>query len=289
MTLLWPLALLLLVAAPAAADTDCSQNEVNAARKQFRGLYDNKDYAKARDILQPFASDCFRDDPRGLLAGLVLSDLAIAAHNAGDDETCMSALRSYAPDSADYRQRLSELPETLRRAIWFNLTVCTGGCNIVDAECQSIRSALAVQKLDKGGDFSPTACPFPARKGAVALRSTARQCLTILPPERKLKWGDYPQADPRAVCPRLGLLQSEGGIVRKNEIALPKDSWLRDLEICCAKPTLTIAPDGRIRLVPEENPPEGCVTGHRTYVVEEIYTFGRGKLKLIHKVREGVY
>jgi hypothetical protein len=115
------------------------------------------------------------------------------------------------------------------------------------------------------------------------------QCITILPPRKKVESGEYTGADPRAACPRLGLARSENGKVRTAEIPLPKDSWLRDLEICCVPPILTIAPDGRFRLVPEENPPEGCVTGHRTYVVEEVYALDHGKLKLIHKVRDGVY
>jgi hypothetical protein len=284
----WLLACLLLAAAPAAADTDCSLSGINAARKQFRSLYDAKDYAKARDTLLPFGFDCFGNEPKGPVAASVLSDLAIAAHNAGDDETCIDALQPYAPNSSGHKGRLSGLPEILRKSIWFNLTVCTGGCNIVDADCQSIRSALALQKLDKR-KFTPVACPFPARKSAVAVPEAAGQCLTILPSHRHLSWGDYTEADPEAVCLRLGLLHNQAGAVKTTEIPLPKDSWLRDLETCCVKPVLSVARDGRFRLVPEENPPEGCLTGHRTYVVEEIYALDSGKLTLMHKVREGVY
>lgn len=278
---------LLLVAGPAVAGTDCSPATIAAARTQFRSLYAAKDYVKARDTLA-FALECFGDDPKGLVAASVLSDLAVAAYNAGDDSTCISALQLYAPNSQGYQQRLSGLPEQLKKAIRFNLTRCTGGCNIVDAECQSIRIALALQKLVKG-EFAAPACPFPARSGSVALADQPGQCLTILPPHRKLKWGDYTEADPRMVCPRLGLLRDEGGVVRTTEIPLPKDSWLRDLETCCVKPGLSIALDGRFRLLPEENPPEGCVSGHRTLVVEEVYALDNGKLRLVRKVREGVY
>jgi hypothetical protein len=285
---LWLVVCLLLASTPAASGTDCSPNAVDAARKQFRGLYSIKDYASARDVLQPFGLDCFGSDPKGILAASVLSDLAVAAHNAGDDETCISALRPYAPDSTGYRQRVSRLPETLRNAILFNLSACTGGCNIVNADCQSIRSAMALQKLAKG-HFISAACFFKASSGAVALPGTAGQCLTILPAKKKLNWGDYTEADPRDVCPRLGLLHSEAGAVKTTEIPVPRDSWLRDLEVCCVKPALSIASDGRFRLLPEENPPEGCVSGHRTLVVEEIYALEHGALRLIRKVREGVY
>jgi hypothetical protein len=140
----------------------------------------------------------------------------------------------------------------------------------------------------EGGSRRPLA-PFPARSGSVALPDKPRQCLTILPPHKKLKWGDYTEADPPTVCPQLGLLRDEGGEARTTEIPLRKDSWLRDLETCCAKPGLSIAPDGRFRLLPEEDPPEGCVSGHRTLVVEEVYTLNNGRLRLVHKVREGVY
>ncbi len=278
---------LLLAAAPAAADADCSPATITTARTQFRMLYAAKDYAKARDTLA-FGLECFGDDPTGVLAASVLSDLAIAAYNAGDDSTCIAALQAYAPNTRGYKQRLSGLPEQLKNAIRFNLTRCTGGCSIVDPECQSIRTALAVQKLVRG-DFATPACPFPARRGSVALPGHPGRCLTILPPRRRLKWGDYTEADPRTVCPRLALLRDEGGEVRTVEVPLPKDSWLRDLETCCVAPGLSIARDGRFRLLPEENPPEGCVSGHRTLVVEEVYALDDGKLRLVRKVREGVY
>jgi hypothetical protein len=278
---------LLLAATPAVADTDCSPAAITAARTQFRPLYAAKEYAKARDTLA-LALECFADDPKGVPAASVLSDLAIAAYKAGDDSSCIAALQAYAPSSRGYRQRVSGLPEPLKRAIWFNLTLCTGMCNIVDAKCQSIRTAFALQKLVKG-EFATPACPFRARSGSIALPDQPGQCLTILPPHRKLKWGDYTEADPQIVCPRLGLLRDEGGMVRTTEIPLPKDSWLRDLETCCVKPGLSIAPDGRFRLSPEENPPEGCVSGHRTLVVEEVYALDNGKLRLVRKVREGVY
>src|SRR5919198_6053966 len=175
---------LLLVAAPAAADTDCSPAAITAARTQFRPLYAAKEYSKARDTLAP-ALECFADDPKGLLAASVLSDLAIAAYNAGDNSTCIAALQAYAPSSRGYKQRASGLPEPLKRAIWFNLTLCTGGCNMVDAECQSIRTAFALQNLVKG-EFATPACPFRARSRSIALPDQPGQCLTILPPHRKL-------------------------------------------------------------------------------------------------------
>jgi hypothetical protein len=280
--------LLLVLAAPAAANTDCSPAGVAAARKQFRNYYDTRDYTKARNTLRPFVLDCFGEDPQGILAASMLSDLAIAAHHAGDDDVCIEALEPYAPGTSGSERRLSGLPDELKKAILFNLGRCTRGCNIVDAPCQSIRASLALEKLVKGG-IAASACSFPAGKDAVAVPGAAGHCLTILPPRRAGEAAYRDNADPRAVCPRPELARREGKAITRTEIDLPNGSWLRDLEICCVRPILTVTRNGEVVLVPEENPPEGCLTGHRTYVVQEIYALDRGKLRLIHKVREGVY
>jgi hypothetical protein len=145
-----------------------------------------------------------------------------------------------------------------------------------------------LQKLVKGG-VAAAACPFRAGKHSVAVPGTGGYCLTILPPRRVGEAANRDTANPRAVCPRLEVARKEGGVITRTAIDLPKESWLRDLEICCVRPILTVTPEGRFVVVPEENPPEGCLTGHRTYVVQEIYALDHGKLKLIRKVREGVY
>ncbi len=281
------LALLLVAAAPALAETDCSPAGVNAARREFRTFYQAKDYARARNILGPF-EDCFGGDPQGTLAAAVLSDLAIAAYHAGDSETCAETLVPYAPDAKGSEARLAELPEKVRRGVLFNLRLCTGGCPMVAPNCQSIAAALALQKRAKGR-FAAPACPFPAGDNAVAVPNARNSCLTILPPRAEVSWSERAEADPEAVCPRLALVRSDRGAVRTSELPLPKGSWLRDLEICCVKPILGVAKDGSFAVEPEDNPPEGCLSGHRTYVVEEVYALDRGRLRLKHKVREGVY
>jgi hypothetical protein len=43
------------------------------------------------------------------------TDCSIAAHNPGDDGTCIEALRLYAPNSPGYEQRLSGFPDGLKR------------------------------------------------------------------------------------------------------------------------------------------------------------------------------
>jgi hypothetical protein len=260
-------ALLLLAAFPAFAAADCSH------------------YAAARDLLAPFA-DCFGNDPQGPLAAATLSDLAIAAFHAGDGEGCAEALAPYGPDDKGSPQRLEALPAGLRQVVLFNLRLCTSGCPMVAPTCQSIAAALALQKPGKG-NFTARACPFPVGDDAVGLLQDRNACLTVLPSRAGIPWGERAAADPKAVCPRLALARKAAGAVRTTEIALPQDSWLGDLEICCVKPVIGVAPDGSFAIEPEDNPPEGCLTGHRTFVVEEIYTLDRDRLRLKHKLREG--
>lgn len=247
--------------------------------------YAAKDYAGARDLLSPVA-DCFGGDPQGRLAAAVLSDLAIAAYNAGDGEGCAEALAPYAPDAKGYEQRLARLSAPLRNAILFNLRRCAAGCPMVAPTCRSIAAALALQKRAKGA-FAAVGCPVPAGGNAVAL--SGNTCLTILPPLEEVPWGERAEADPERVCPRLALARKNYAGVQTSELPLPKGSWVRDLELCCVKPVLAVAKDGSFAIEPEDNPPEGCLSGHRTYVVEEVYTLERGRLRLRHKVREGVY
>jgi hypothetical protein len=278
---------LLLATGSARADIDCSPAGINAAREAFRAQYQAKDYAGARDILVPFAN-CFGDDPQGALAAAALSDLAIAAYHVGDGEACAEALAPYAPTAKDYRRRLARLPRAARGGILFNLHRCVAGCPMVAPTCQSIAAALALQRRAKG-NFSATQCPFAAGGPAVAFPRGGDTCLTILPPLREVPWGERADADPDRVCPRLALTRREGGAVRVNEIALPTGSWLRDLELCCAKPVIGVARNGRFAIEPEDNPPEGCLSGHRTYIVEEVYALDHGRLRLRHKLRQGVY
>jgi hypothetical protein len=157
-----------------------------------------------RNALQPVYANRFGVDPEGIVAASVLSDLAIAAHHAGDNGARIDALEPYAPMSSGSKRRLAGLPKQLKAAIQFNLSVCTAGCNIVDAACQSSRADLALQKLVKG-DFASALCPFFAGKGAVAMPGAIQKCLTILPPREKVAWGDWANIDPQAVCPPLGL------------------------------------------------------------------------------------
>src|SRR5262245_21985812 len=201
---LWFIIFLLLVAVPAAAETDCSPAGIAAARKQFRTYYAAKDYAKARDTLQPLQSDCFGDDPQGILAASVLSDLAIAAFHAGEFEACAEALAPYSPYAPGYERRLASLTEQVRKSILFNLNLCTASCPMVAPTCQSIAASRALLKRAKG-DFTAPVCPFPADGDAVAVPGVAGQCLTILPPRQEVEWGNRAEADPQAVCPRLGL------------------------------------------------------------------------------------
>ena len=264
--------MLLVVAAPAAANTDCSPAGIEAARKQFRNYYDTRDYTRARDTLRPFELDCFGENPQGMLAASTLSDLAIAAHHTGDDDVCIEALEPYPPALSGSERRLSGLPGKLKKAIRFNLGLCSAGCNIVDAASQPIRAALALQKLVEGGTAA-TACPFRAGKHSVAVPGMGGiACATSATATR------------RRGC-ESGHGQSAG---RMSPPGSRAERRRRDHEICCVRPILTVTPEGRFVVVPEENPPEGCLTGHRTYVVQEIYALDHGKLKLIHKVREGV-
>jgi hypothetical protein len=162
----------------------------------------------------------------------------------------------------------------------------------VDAECQSARIEKLSVKLVRG-HFGHPSCRFPAGDGAVALPDGS--CLATRPARGKLdfdKLGDIP--DPLAVvdrgmCPSLVRFTRAGGRIRRSEARLPQMSWLVHVETCCAPLDLAVDRRGRVKIEPRENPPEGCITGHRTLLVQEVYSFTAGRPVLRHFVREHTY
>ena len=273
----------LLLAMRGGLAADCSGEGVAAARAAFKIRYHAADYSAARDILSGLWSDCFIAKPDGVAAAEIASDLAIAAHRAGDSDECLQTLADFMPGFRDAERRLAALPERLRKAIAFNIRLCARQCPGPGPGCLTLRVAQAHAKLARGEFTSAALCKFDAGEGAVALSRDL--CLWIEPPEREVDLAERETANPAEMCPPLSLVGRDG---RKRRVALPAVSWLRNVETCCAEVSIETAADGRVRIAPAENPPEGCLSGKRSFVAEDVFRLGRGTLHPVSRALIGV-
>lgn len=281
---------------PAAAEEpvpDCSARAIARTRAAFQAAYDARDYAAASAIIAPLWEACVRDRPAApALGAAIASDYAIAAHRTGDDELCLDLLLDYARPPGATVAGSARLPAALRRAIDHNIGLCrVRACaSQMSAACASLRILEQSARL-VGPEFRAAPCGFGVEgvTASVALPSAGgaraeARCLALLPPElAEVSLGEREGGDPARVCPRAVLARrgSTGeGRVRTEPVALPDHSFLRDTGLCCAEVELTVAPDGRVAATPVENPPEHCLSGHRTDVLQDVFALRGTKLVL---------
>ncbi|WP_235872735.1 hypothetical protein [Pseudoxanthomonas winnipegensis] len=77
----------------------CSDAGLNAARQQFKNLYEAKQYKQALEVLSPVFAKCL-PTLTWEQEGELRNDLAITQHHNGMDRQCLATLAPYAEDAA---------------------------------------------------------------------------------------------------------------------------------------------------------------------------------------------
>ena len=77
----------------------CAPAQVSATRKEFKSLYDRKDYAAARAKLESAFTSCAKTID-WLDTGWIRNDLALAQLRSGDAAACLRTLEPLAKDAA---------------------------------------------------------------------------------------------------------------------------------------------------------------------------------------------
>jgi hypothetical protein len=77
----------------------CAPSALRATRKEFKALYDRKDYAAARAKLEPAFNDCAKAID-WLDTGWIRNDIALVQLRTGDAAACLRTLEPLAKDAA---------------------------------------------------------------------------------------------------------------------------------------------------------------------------------------------
>jgi hypothetical protein len=77
----------------------CGPTAVRATRKEFKTLYDRKEFAAARAKLEPLFTNCAKTLD-WLETGWIRNDLALTQHRVGDNAACLKTLQPLAKDAA---------------------------------------------------------------------------------------------------------------------------------------------------------------------------------------------
>lgn len=280
---------LIAAAPPAAAAQDCSPVGIAKARGEFKQAYDKKDFDGADSIMTSLWNDCVVDhDIDPVLRARLNNDTAILAHRRGDDDACLQALLDYIPPGPE----LAKLPADLQQAIRFNYGLCRPYCDRhfgPSASCESLRASKQLEKV-VDGHFAEKPCPFDTG-GSPTVALPDGRCLTVF---AATPWhyaegdeGNLDHQDPETVCPRIDLARMTDGKLNLTALAVPKQSLLRSLDVCCRAIGLAINTSGQVELTPAENPPENCLSGHRWNAQQDILVLQGDGLRLIHRLDFG--
>jgi len=293
----WPLLLLgwlVAISAPAAAQRDCSPATIAKARREFQRAYDAKDYERAAAFIEPIELDCVAnrvDDIDPVLAAAISSDAAITAHRQGDDGECLQWLLEYLPSPRHGNPKLNSLPAGLRAAITHNVELCKPHCAMASAMDASCASINAVEELDRMviGDFAEKPCLFETG-GSPTLAVSKDRCLVLFAPPPQPKPDPNAAAedpDPERACPGVALVRrSTNGPVTVS-VSVPAHSILRRIRLCCSAINLASDRAGRIEVTPAENPPEDCLSGHRSSAKQDLMELRGDTLILRHRLDAG--
>lgn len=287
---LLPFGWLVAVSWPAAAQPDCSPTAIAKTRQEFQRTYTAKDYAGAATLIDTFWNNCVVPPDKEIdpvLAATISNDAALANHHTGDDGECLQWL-AYLPMPRHGNPKLDRLPARLRAAIKHNLELCRPHCATapaMDASCASISAAAELDAMVIG-NFVEQPCPFETG-GSPTLAVTGGRCLAVFapkPPPREEAEREATEQDPELVCPRVALVRQSRGALVVDPVSVPAHSILRRLGVCCSAINLASDGAGRIELTPAANPPEDCISGHRSSAKQDILELRGHALTLRHRL-----
>jgi hypothetical protein len=267
-------------------DPRCAAGPVSEARASFRAAYAAGKFGDAASALEAIWVECGL--PHKLapeMAGAIANDRALALHRAGNDHDCLDALQEYWPNNRSPTRAFARLSPGLRQAIKFNWRLCLPGCSGApgfDAVCESLAANEQSERVVQG--FRHIACPFWKGQSAIALPDGT--CLAVLASRKHFESSTADQEDPHNICPIPARVTRNGGRTIVRELRTPDRSFLLSLEHCCDSIDLTIDVSGRIAAEPHENPPEGCIFGHRTSVMQDIFRLEGDKLHLVKQLSQ---
>lgn len=196
----------------------------------------------------------------------------IAACLPDHADACLEALGYDMPGYPEAEPRLAALAPAVRDAVLETLAACAEAAPWSSAGAISYRIGQANLFLHAG---PLRALPCAERSAGASLVVPDGRCLSIEPPP-----GDA------AACPALVVHEPDGST---RPLDLPADAWLRDADLCCAAADLRATEAGDVRIAPLDNPPEGCTSGRRSRVVEEIYRLDGARLVPVSRVAIGVW
>ena len=270
----------------AATEDACDVARVAQTRAAFRTAYAAGDFTTAATALRSIWSDCGMSHHLSAeTEGAIANDLALALHRADNDFDCLDVLEEYWPASNAPTAAFTRLPAGTRRAMKFNWGLCSAECPKaagVSALCDTL--ATTERYRDHVEGFHQRPCSFATGMASVALPGGA--CLTLLPPREPFDSSTADQRHLGDICPIPALVTRNGDKTTTTTLQAPPRSFLLSLEHCCQPIDLAIDANGEISAEPHENPPEGCLFGHRTPVMQDIFRLRNGKISLVHQLSE---
>jgi hypothetical protein len=271
-----------MLAGPAAAqdepDVDCRPAAVSAARTAAAAPG-----ADAQAIWEPLWQVCVLQGDGEFTpseAAAVSLAYAGAAHSRGDDEACIDALNDYSPGRGGDTPAMAALDPRERARVRALFGQCHAWCQSTgqSAACATARVDMQREALVEAG-FEGAPCEIDGVPGQSVALGHGR-CLARLDPMEPFETATAEQKGAATVCGGFALYDHKGSRPLKG----PERGWPTDVGLCCAEATLRLNPDGRISIEPLDNPPEHCLTGHRTDVLQVIVRLEGDRLVLVQTI-----
>lgn len=228
----------LLTVSAARADEDCGKR-VGVLRSEANKLL-GRDAKQALAKLNEAKASCAT---LGGAAKLwLLSDLAFAAHKAGDAEACAAAIGEADDDALVANPKVT-------KALLHNAELCApkeGGCDYKlesDAPVCKCKLALELSERNAYDGYEAKACGIAGyEKAAVVIGAEAEHaCIGMTPTKyKKSKRGDDEGVDESAItCPRFFVVEQQGGKAVKKPLAAGSGWWTSPSDCCGATKLLT--------------------------------------------------